>query len=471
MLRQALLGSSHGGGDAAGSKHGTDNTNASRFHDHSMNSFPGFRVLDRTTLPHEDRGNISNGAQIECDENWDIVQNSYTSTKGHEVHFLTREAKEQQTTNQQSTVQSRMEALLSHRNYGVDNTGNVRVWDAEGTMAGFCLSVVLDGDDEHESEGNEQAIKLSDLRKNLRSILTTDSANDAEGINPTCNLLELGAGQAGLAGLAMAAASVALENHAVREQIMTQMKPLHAVLTDGHPKCVDNNETISKMMPKREEATKNQLAARLLLWDSSSNGAEACRQINKLIRDAKMIHSDNGISSNTNHQSESLNTDTTPDDGLYQLCLASDCVHFQEFHDGLLTTIARTLVVNGIALLCQPKRGSSLRNFMALIDTINGNNIESSEATNHCKVAEKAPLFQVTLFEDFDAKVSKMHSKLFLEANNADRSENNAENLPNSSRYDPNRHQPLLLALRKLRPYAEEVDGEIARHHVKVRVQ
>ena len=87
------------------------------------------------------------------------------------MQFTTREAKEKNQQTNNETIQSRVEALMSHRNYGVDNTGNVRVWDAEGTLSGFLLSVVLD---EHDcilcdTEEDEQSTKLSTLKKTLRS--------------------------------------------------------------------------------------------------------------------------------------------------------------------------------------------------------------------------------------------------------------------------------------------------------------
>eukprot|EP00571_Detonula_confervacea_P007456 CAMPEP_0172314910 /NCGR_PEP_ID=MMETSP1058-20130122/23496_1 /TAXON_ID=83371 /ORGANISM="Detonula confervacea, Strain CCMP 353" /LENGTH=458 /DNA_ID=CAMNT_0013028863 /DNA_START=78 /DNA_END=1451 /DNA_ORIENTATION=+ len=431
MLRQALLGTSSasgsGGCDASDNSNGAADHSDGRFHKLSMNSFSGFQVLDRAVLPCDENDEQENGL-LSTEGNWDIVQYSYTSTEGHKVKFITREAKEKQQTNQQSqksTIQSRVEALMSHRNYGVDNTGNVRVWDAEGTLAGFLLSVVLDGDDVLGGDC------LSDLRKNLRSILTDTSMKDtARGRKATCNLLELGAGQAGLAGLAMASAS---NNHNCSHDTerTTQMKPLHVVLTDGHPKCVENNETCAKMIPKSEVVSRVRIEAHLLLWDSSSKGADACCQITKVAANPQQVN--NGAT----------------DKGLYQLCLASDCVHFQEFHDGLLTTIARTLAVGGIALLCQPKRGTSLLNFMTLIDAVNISQsddfIGKSNPTIHCKDVTKCPaLFQMTLHEDFYPKVSAMHKSLLLETNianeNASSNTTAAQNSTpqSSSRYDPN---------------------------------
>ena len=137
------------------------------------------------------------------------------------------------------------------------------------------------------------------------------------------------------------------------------------------------------------------------------------------------------------------------DEGAYHLVLASDCVHFQQSHDGLLTTIARTLAVGGIALLCQPRRGDSLKNFMALVDAVNGGR----------------PLFRVTLLENFSPKVSSMHSSLVLGDDSQNSSDSAALRQLASAQYDPDRHRPLLLALRKMRSYDEDVDGEMVRNH------
>ena len=58
---------------------------------------------------------------------------------------------------------------------------NVRVWDAEGTLAGFLLSLILDGDDDMYSE-IVQSTELSTVREHLRSILMhSTSPSDIKG--------------------------------------------------------------------------------------------------------------------------------------------------------------------------------------------------------------------------------------------------------------------------------------------------
>ena len=411
LLREALIGSQSS--SAATSKH-------------SMNSFAGFQVLDRKVIQDSDelsdlfakcRNNKDEG-QDDGRASWDFVQNSYTCKQGREIQFITREVKrlhqqsEQQITTSQSSMKSRVEALLSHRNHGVDNTGNVRVWDAEATLAGFLLSLLLSeelGDFGDSRLETSEITKIMNVRSKIRNALfANDESTDDD--TETCHVLELGAGQAGLAGLAMASATNSVDN----------MKSLQLVLTDGHPKCVENNRVCSSiLLPKREDAVS--IDSRMLFWDSSASGAEECQRIIKQCRKSS--------------------SEERSDEGLFHLCLASDCVHFQEFHDGLFNTIARMLTVGGIALLCQPRRGSSLSNFMALVDTVNTANRPSD-----------MPLFQMDIMEDFHPKVSKMHRSIAKTS---------------TTSYDPNWHRPLLLVMTKLRSFDEDIDGGLARKVVK----
>jgi len=253
-----------------------------------MNSFAGFQVLDRTVIQDTDEhaalldkchnDTIDEGQDGEASSSWDFVQNSYTSKEGGQIQFTTREVKQQPQQSEQafatsqSSMKSRVDALLSHRNHGVDNTGNVRVWDAEATLAGFLLSVLLS--EEHNDvfdsdQDTSDSDNIMDLRSRMKNALCRNEesicADNGQG-QEKCNILELGAGQAGLAGLAVASASNSLNN----------MKSLQLVLTDGHPKCVENNRFCSTLVPKREDIS---IDSQLLLWDSSAKGLEECQRI------------------------------------------------------------------------------------------------------------------------------------------------------------------------------------------------
>ena len=380
ILRRALLDSSSTDKAApSNDSNKTDNL-------YSMNSFPGFGVLNRTVVNDESH-KYQSFATTDEDGEWNIVKNSYTSNNII-VQFHTREAK---------TLSQKMkrEALFSHRKYGVDNTGNVRVWDAESTLAGFLVDALFGvGEDIAFVQGADvyNNDNFSSLKKHLRMILLRNDDSDSQN----CSILELGAGQAGLSGLALVAASCSSG--------VGMMKKLQLTLTDGHPKCVQSNSVCAQMMLVEDTVGNFSIDTTLLLWDSSQDGFETCKYMQESV----------------------------------DLCLASDCVHFQEYHDGLLLTIARTLAVNGIALLCQPRRGSSLDNFVALVNLLNGDN----------------PLFEMCLFEDFHPKVSHMHSNL-------------SKHTGANTSYNPNWHQPLLLCLKKIRRHDEDVDGNLVRQHVK----
>ena len=547
-----------------------------------MNAFPGFRVLDRAVVPPPARvsgggddcddddddgeeciaGKSGDGGGGDDDGGWVMVRNSYTSSSGREVQFVTRESSSdhhhQQPSSQQhrqsreeatkatrpspsSTMHARVESLLSHRRYGVDNTGNIRVWDAEGTLAGFLLSVILeddeDGCDEHDAVGGggpEVAdvermsstpvddAGVSRLRKDLRSLLTTRKrrplpppssfagGGGEEGSPPTtdgalrCNLLELGAGQAGLAGLAVAsvaaAADVVVVEHgndpAVCGTVLVAMiRPMCVVLTDGHPRCVENNAVCAGMVSVPRgggcggggggsddddaPAARVRVEAGSLLWDSGPNGAEACRRINALVEDLRPPPPPPPPPPTTTMDGAAADDDGEKNvegrwvSGPYHLCLASDCVHFREFHDGLLASVARALAVDGVALLCQPRRGRSLGDFMTLVDAVNagdgGSPVVGDVVEEVDDSSSSEPLFRMTLYEDFHPKVSEIHRSL-LSAMEGDAVTCEGSSLLSCSEtYDPNLHLPLLLVLRKLRPYDEDEDGEQARQFVKAR--
>ena len=183
----------------------------------------------------------------------------------------------------------------------MDNTGNVRVWDVECTLAGFLLSVILDDDvggcddvgiglssDGIDDGGRTSTsagstIELMRLREDLRSRLLTlprrrrmsplrssyacgEDGDEALGSSspppmttndddPHCNVLELGAGQAGLAGLAVASAASTTSVPPPHDEVddhpalaRTTMRPLRLILTDGHPRCVENNRVCAGLM-------------------------------------------------------------------------------------------------------------------------------------------------------------------------------------------------------------------------------
>lgn len=179
-----------------------------------------------------------------------------------------------------------LQELVSHDlNHGVDNTGQTCVWDSESTLT-YCL---LNSD--------------SGLCKSLPLLSQLSSSH---------KVIELGVGMAGLAGLALA-----------------QVSHAQVLLTDGHPKAVENNKVNIRMNRRR---LLGNVDCEELLWST---------EIQK-------------------HENE------------FDLLLCSDCTHFEKHHAGLMVALGHMLKADGVAILCQPPRGKSLNRFMMLCESMPG---------------------------------------------------------------------------------------------------
>jgi predicted nicotinamide N-methyase len=114
--------------------------------------------------------------------------------------------------------------LASHRFHdGVDNTGNVCIWDAEKTLAWVLLQ-------EHQ-QGRMKHVKI---------------------------VTELGVGMAGLAALACASLSDELEE---------------VYLTDGHIDCVQNNQLNAFLWKLQNPEKSSRMHGMQLLWTTDTNKA------------------------------------------------------------------------------------------------------------------------------------------------------------------------------------------------------
>ena len=246
---------------------------------------------------------------------------------------------------------------------------------------------------------------------------------------------------AGLAGLALAKISRqfphACGGHNVHFDVC---------LTDGHPSAVFNNNVCVALANasrfSKLRKTKSNLRVSKLLWKSEQKGAEECLHLTKFGKQP------------------------------FQLCLVSDCVHFQEFHGALLATIGRLLSVGGMAVLAQPERADSLGNFIEFINRVNRNGMggrgEEKEEGEEGKlesegevvgvgegegeVVGESNLFEVELREEYSPTITKLHK----------------ENLAKEERekggiYDPTIHYPKMLILTKLRGWDEVRDGDVCR--------
>lgn len=201
-------------------------------------------------------------------------------------------------------------------------------------------------------------------------------------------------------------------------------QPLDVLVTDGHPASVFNNVVNchltsallrgdAMLKPDSADLKRSKISCRRLLWDSSPAGLAAVQSV----------------------------MGPAP----FQLCLVSDCVHFQDFHAALLLTIGRLLSVSGVALLMQPPRADSLSNFLHFLQVLNGND-------------ELGPLFAVQHQVDFDEYVTS-----------AGIEEAAREAAEGRGVFQADIHLPQLVTLTLLRPLDEESDGQRARGWQKER--
>ena len=165
----------------------------------------------------------------------------YEYVLDHRWRILTREPREPRLS---------LTDLVSHRTVGVDNTGNICVWDSEKTLA-YLLYHHLDA-----------------------------FANDVFFMSqPPFRILELGTGMAGLAAVATA---MRLLNESKSNDTATPTTPIEVTLTDGHVDGVQNNQ-VNQVLTKASLGADSlpgyvglRIMEKVLLWTISekSEGVE-----------------------------------------------------------------------------------------------------------------------------------------------------------------------------------------------------
>ena len=341
-----------------------------------------------------------------------------------------------------------MKELMSHVHYGVDNTGNTRVWDCSNVLAFLIMGEkaipranlsITSNTSSHNNDNskgdhleyvyskNEPLIGLSDILSLAKDSYSAHCVQERKLLR----VLELGAGMAALPSLALAALYMQYKsrnNNETENGHETSIPRIHVTITDGHPNAVENNIACARLTQELYDCSSSDdegkdISCHPLLWKANAIGKQECDDLMK-----NMSHNDTNACTSSNHtQHEKIPFD---------LMLVSDCTHFTDFHIDLAATIGRMLRINGICLLCQPQRGESLKKFIQVIDAMNSN----------CN-AKKGPLFQVDLHQVYNKEIYTRHGNLLDEK---------------SEQYDANIHYPLLLVLKKLREYYEDEDTETA---------
>ena len=307
-----------------------------------------------------------------------------------------------------------LQELTSHHHHqGVDNTGNICVWDSEQTMA-YCLL---------------QHLAL----QNIPFLGPRERPGPAE--DDLVDILELGSGMAGLAGLALA-------------QMLQKQQKQHSFrlwLTDGHPQAVQNNRVHAYLMHLQYQQQQQQQQSTSSLSTtttrpvpvSSSSNPIQCRVLKWSLEKPAAT------------ATASVANEHPPP--CCHLALVSDCTHFQEFHAHLFLTLAYSVRVHGCVYLCQPHRGASLQRFLDVVRS--ATHCSSSSNNNNTKKKEESqsqsPLFSIE----------------WLHVQELEDAATTAASLPH---YDPNIHRPHWILLRKLREVTD-TDRSLVLEHMKGR--
>jgi hypothetical protein len=233
------------------------------------------------------------------------------------VAVLTRERRSQRPRTTHRRLLHELTSQVHHD--GIDNTGNICVWDCERTLTWAVL----------QSHGfNHCPVVHPDH--------TTDILNDSTRCDPFV-VLELGSGMAALAALSLA---VRWSNHSQSQSPPGCSAPndaspkMHVYITDGHDDSVFNNQVNVRLM--QSAGLLNHFVSvecRKLLWtiEAQSHGLPVAAHVT----------------------------------------LISDCTHFVEYHAELYWTAVHHTRVGGQIWMCQPHRGDSWWRFAHLIQHVN----------------------------------------------------------------------------------------------------
>ena len=324
-----------------------------------------------------------------------------------------------------------LQDLITHRsNNGVDNTGNICIWDSERT-----LSYLLYNDYESLLEDKvDWWYRHSASVKSLEQLSSSSSSSSSQ-----FRILELGTGMAGLAAITLGLRIVQLQRQQQRQKQQQSdpklEKEIHVTLTDGHADGVKNNKV-------------NQYLTRLYsqnfaFQDKEGDAKNHQHPYHQLDITSKVLLWTTDLLDGETATSTSFQ---------YDIVLISDCVHFQNFHSALTITTLRSLKVGGKAIFCQPTRGSSLENFCALLQPVNRNDELIEQQGKAFKAAEKENYAIAVNDNGHDDKLVNMgfyqHS-IIEEHHRKALNENNGD-------YDENLHYPKLLIVTKLRELTQQ---------------
>lgn len=374
---------------------------------YSIHKFAGFQMLHRNELSNAESKLLSERCNVDVIPATHVIF-EYNLPVMSKILGTNFEPILKVRTTERKIVKPDIKELISHQVYGVDNTGNTRVWDSSNVLAYLIMSEkkLVRHSTEMAKRNNDEDDFYSDNVPfiGLEDILSLASCKTVAEPQEKLRVLELGAGMAGLPALSL----LSLESFRCKEKL-DNIPKIEVCLSDGHPLCVENNKICAKLTHSLGHA-----CCEKLLWKSDEEGLKECES---LLTDIDDIY-------DTPEERKSCKFD---------LILVSDCTHFIDFHTDLAATIGRLLRIQGRCMMLQPHRGKSLMKFIRIAESI-----------NYGKKSCSGPLFKIDLHDMFNEKIHDMHKKYVVQLENV---------------YDPNIHRPLLLTLTKLRHFEEIIEG------------
>ena len=440
----------------------------------SIHCFKGFGMLHRTIIPNPlEDGLIETSPNHHVFVEYRIPASSSSSSSSSSSFYTTTNTSTipQETEKEEAYMMKlktrerchnhkiQIKDLMSHVHYGVDNTGNTRLWDSSSVLT-YCIANSNTVQRHPPSLGLNLTKSLqSSLRNTPRSsslglesllalatITTTTTTTTQPPTNVSLgqpeshkesmvsqrvlNVVELGAGMCALPSLFLASVSSRHDNVIVR-----------AIVTDGHPHSVQNNNVCARLNHlsssssslglKTAAVEESQVSSHKLLWKGNEEGAEECKALRQ-----KYLLPYSGCKT------------ITDDQHFFDLCIVSDCTHFKDFHSDLAITIARLLRVGGKCICMQPSRGRTLEQFIELLRDMNRAGGEP---------CGEHDLFEISFYDNYNHFVTQKHCEL-MEEDTCHKA------------YNPSIHYPLLLELKKKRKFVEHLDGKVALEHMKTRL-
>lgn len=193
----------------------------------------------------------------------------------------------------------------------VDNTGNICIWNSEELLGYVACKAVL---------GNAPLIPSSCLSFTLSlSSSSSSSSTSTSPISPI-RIIELGAGQSGLAALMVAQA------------LRRTGRAYDICITDGNDRCASELHTQLSLNASQlvdNSSMQYNVQTKCMIWNSQDKYEEM---------------------------------------GRYDWIIAADCLFFQDYHVDLLHVLSTLLSLNGIIWLLAPGRGKTAEKFMGLVE-------------------------------------------------------------------------------------------------------